>query len=97
MDFKLELVLIPVADVDRAKAFYEEQAGFKLDVDHRAGDRFRVVQLTPPGSACSIAFGVGITTSEPGRRAACTSSSPTSRRRGPSSPAAASRSARSAT
>ena len=66
MDFKLELVLIPVADVDRAKAFYEEQAGFKLDVDHRAGDSFRVVQLTPPGSACSIAFGVGITTAEPG-------------------------------
>ena len=67
MDFKLELVLIPVADVDRAKAFYEEQAGFKLDVDHRAGDSFRVVQLTPPGSACSIAFGVGITTSDPGQ------------------------------
>ena len=67
MDFKLELVLIPVADVDRAKAFYEQQAGFKLDVDHRAGDSFRVVQLTPPGSACSIAFGVGITTAEPGQ------------------------------
>lgn len=54
MDWKLELVLIPVADVDRAKAFYIEQAGFNLDVDHRAGDDFRVVQLTPPGSACSI-------------------------------------------
>lgn len=66
MDFKLELVLIPVADPDRAKAFYEEQAGFTLDVDHRAGDSFRVIQLTPPGSACSVAFGVGITTSEPG-------------------------------
>lgn len=54
MDWKLELVVIPVADVDRAKAFYIEQAGFNLDVDHRAGDDFRVVQLTPPGSACSI-------------------------------------------
>jgi catechol 2,3-dioxygenase-like lactoylglutathione lyase family enzyme len=54
VDWKLELVIIPVSDVDRAKAFYIEQAGFKLDVDHRAGDDFRVVQLTPPGSACSI-------------------------------------------
>jgi len=53
VDWKLELVVVPVADVDRAKAFYLEQAGFNLDVDHRAGD-FRVVQLTPPGSACSI-------------------------------------------
>jgi predicted enzyme related to lactoylglutathione lyase len=53
VDWKLELVIVPVADVDRAKAFYEGQAGFHLDVDHRAGD-FRVVQLTPPGSACSI-------------------------------------------
>jgi predicted enzyme related to lactoylglutathione lyase len=55
VDWKLELVVVPVADVDRAKAFYIEQAGFNLDVDHRAGD-FRVVQLTPPGSACSIAL-----------------------------------------
>lgn len=54
MEWKLELVAIPVADVDRAKAFYIEKAGFNLDVDHRAGDDFRVVQLTPPGSACSI-------------------------------------------
>ncbi len=54
MDFKLELVLVPVTDVDRAKAFYTENAGFNLDVDHRAGDNFRVVQMTPPGSACSI-------------------------------------------
>jgi catechol 2,3-dioxygenase-like lactoylglutathione lyase family enzyme len=67
MDFKLELVLIPVSDVDGAKAFYEERAGFTLDVDHRAGDSFRVVQLTPPGSACSIAFGLGITTADPGQ------------------------------
>jgi hypothetical protein len=54
MDFKLELVLIPVADVDKVKAFYMDNAGFRLDVDHSAGEDFRVVQLTPPGSACSI-------------------------------------------
>jgi catechol 2,3-dioxygenase-like lactoylglutathione lyase family enzyme len=54
MDFKLELVILPVADVDRAKAFYINQAGFRLDVDHQAGEDFRVVQLTPPGSACSV-------------------------------------------
>src|SRR5215212_3996540 len=66
MDYKLELVIIPVADVDRAKAFYTEKMGFKLDVDHRAGDTFRVVQMTPPGSACSISIGVGITDATPG-------------------------------
>jgi hypothetical protein len=66
MDYTLELVVLPVANVDCAKAFYLERAGFTLDVDHRAGDEFRVVQLTPPGSACSIAFGVGITSAEPG-------------------------------
>jgi catechol 2,3-dioxygenase-like lactoylglutathione lyase family enzyme len=66
MDYKLELVLIPVSDVDRAKTFYAENAGFNLDVDHRAGDDFRVVQLTPPGSACSIALGTGITDAAPG-------------------------------
>jgi predicted enzyme related to lactoylglutathione lyase len=54
VDWKLELVVVPVSDVDRAKAFYTDQAGFNLDVDHRAGEDFRVVQLTPPGSACSI-------------------------------------------
>src|SRR5579872_6659314 len=54
MDFRLELVVVPVSDVDRAKAFYIDQAGFTCDVDHRAGEDFRVVQLTPPGSACSI-------------------------------------------
>jgi catechol 2,3-dioxygenase-like lactoylglutathione lyase family enzyme len=54
MDFKLELVIIPVTDVDRAKEFYAERAGFRLDVDHRAGEDFRIVQLTPPGSACSV-------------------------------------------
>ena len=65
MDLKLELVVVPVSDVDRAKAFYEG-AGFNLDVDHRAGDAFRVVQLTPPGSACSITIGTGLTQAVPG-------------------------------
>jgi catechol 2,3-dioxygenase-like lactoylglutathione lyase family enzyme len=54
MDFKLELIVIPVAEVDKVKAFYMDKAGFHLDVDHSAGEDFRVVQLTPPGSACSI-------------------------------------------
>ena len=54
MDWKLELVMVPVSDVDRAKSFYSEQAGFVVDVDHSAGEDFRVVQMTPPGSACSI-------------------------------------------
>jgi catechol 2,3-dioxygenase-like lactoylglutathione lyase family enzyme len=54
MDYKLELIVIPVADLDRAKAFYSEQVGFAVDVDHRAGEDFRVIQLTPRGSACSI-------------------------------------------
>jgi predicted enzyme related to lactoylglutathione lyase len=56
VDWKLELIVVPVVDVDRAKAFYIEQAGFDLHVDHSAGDDFRVVQLTPPGSACAIAL-----------------------------------------
>jgi len=56
MDFKLALVVIPVSDVDKVKAFYADKAGFRLDVDHRAGEDFRVVQLTPPGSACSISL-----------------------------------------
>jgi catechol 2,3-dioxygenase-like lactoylglutathione lyase family enzyme len=60
MDWKLELVAIPVSDVDRAKAFYVEQVGFVADHDHAVSDAIRFVQLTPPGSACSIAFGVGI-------------------------------------
>jgi catechol 2,3-dioxygenase-like lactoylglutathione lyase family enzyme len=55
MDWKLELIVVPTADVDRSKAFYLEQAGFELLVDHRAGEDFRVVQMTPPGSACAIA------------------------------------------
>ena len=66
MDWKLELVLVPVSDVDRAKAFYTEKAGFDLDLDHRVGEEFRVVQLTPPGSACSITIGTGITDAAPG-------------------------------
>ena len=66
MDFKLELVLIPVSDVDRAKAFYSEQAGFQLDVDTIPTEGFRVVQLTPPGSACSITIGTGLTDAVPG-------------------------------
>lgn len=59
VDMRLELVILPVGDVDRARAFYE-RAGFRLDVDHRPNDDFRVVQLTPPGSACSITFGIGL-------------------------------------
>ncbi|HEX6578808.1 MAG TPA: glyoxalase superfamily protein [Jiangellaceae bacterium] len=66
MDWKLELVLVPVSDVDRAKAFYAEQCGFHLDVDHHPSDEFRVVQMTPPGSACSISVGRGITRATPG-------------------------------
>jgi len=66
MDFKLELVLIPVADVDRAKAFYTENVGFNLDVDTSPVEGFRVVQMTPPGSACSITVGTGITDAAPG-------------------------------
>lgn len=59
VDMKLEVVVLPVADVDRAKSFYE-RVGFNLDVDHDTGEQFRVVQFTPPGSACSIIFGVGL-------------------------------------
>jgi catechol 2,3-dioxygenase-like lactoylglutathione lyase family enzyme len=66
VDYKLELVLIPVSDVDRAKAFYVDQLGFNLDVDHQPNDEFRVVQMTPPGSACSVTIGIGITDAPPG-------------------------------
>jgi catechol 2,3-dioxygenase-like lactoylglutathione lyase family enzyme len=66
MDMRLEVVLVPVSDVDRAKAFYTESLGFELDVDHRVSDEFRVVQVTPPGSACSVVIGTGITDAEPG-------------------------------
>ena len=66
MDYKLELVAVPVSDVDRAKAFYTEQAGFNADHDHTVNENLRFVQLTPPGSACSIAIGQGVVDSEPG-------------------------------
>ena len=66
MDWKLELVAIPVSDVDRAKSFYTDQAGFNADHDHQVSEALRFVQLTPPGSACSIAIGTGVTTTEPG-------------------------------
>jgi catechol 2,3-dioxygenase-like lactoylglutathione lyase family enzyme len=66
MDWKIELVAIPVTDVDRAKAFYVEQVGFHADHDHRVNDALRFVQLTPPGSACSIVMGTGITEMPPG-------------------------------
>jgi predicted enzyme related to lactoylglutathione lyase len=66
MDFKLELVAVPVSDVDRAKAFYTEKAGFNADHDHKISDELRFVQLTPPGSACSIALGTGVTDAPPG-------------------------------
>jgi predicted enzyme related to lactoylglutathione lyase len=66
MDFKLELVVIPVSDVDRAKAFYVDKIGFVADHDHTVSEDVRFVQLTPPGSACSIAFGKGLTEAEPG-------------------------------
>jgi predicted enzyme related to lactoylglutathione lyase len=66
MDFKLELISVPVSDVDRAKAFYADQAGFNLDHDHRVTDELRFVQLTPPGSACSIAIGQGLSQQQPG-------------------------------
>ncbi len=72
MDYRLELVPIPVSDVDRAKTFYAQKVGFNVDhdvngsTDHRVSDEMRVVQLTPPGSACSIAFGIGILDTQPG-------------------------------
>jgi catechol 2,3-dioxygenase-like lactoylglutathione lyase family enzyme len=66
MDLKLELVLVPVTDVDRAKSFYTDRAGFNMDVDTSPMEGFRVVQLTPPGSACSIGIGLGITDATPG-------------------------------
>ncbi|MFE2996129.1 VOC family protein [Nocardia sp. NPDC059246] len=66
MDMKLEVVVLPVADVDRAKAFYTERLGFRLDADFPVDDGYRVVQVTPPGSECSIIFGTGVTAAEPG-------------------------------
>ncbi|HWV25053.1 MAG TPA: glyoxalase superfamily protein [Thermomicrobiales bacterium] len=66
MDWKIELIVIPVSDVNRAKTFYVEKLGFNADHDHQVTDDLRFVQLTPPGSACSIAVGTGITNAAPG-------------------------------
>src|SRR3954447_6574463 len=66
MDFKLELVCVPVSDVDRAKEFYVDKVGFNADHDHRVNESLRFVQLTPPGSGCSICLGEGLTTMAPG-------------------------------
>ena len=66
MYFRLEVVQVPVSDVDRAKAFYSEQAGFDLDRDHQVSDDVRVVQLTPPGSGCAIVIGTGLSEMAPG-------------------------------
>jgi catechol 2,3-dioxygenase-like lactoylglutathione lyase family enzyme len=66
MEYKLEVVIVPVSDIDRAKAFYSDQVGFVVDVDAQPTENFRVVQLTPPGSACSIAIGKGLAEAEPG-------------------------------
>ena len=66
MDWKLEVLTVPVADVDRALEFYAGKLGFRQDSDYRAGEEFRVVQVTPPGSACSVVFGSGLPTAEPG-------------------------------
>jgi catechol 2,3-dioxygenase-like lactoylglutathione lyase family enzyme len=72
VDWKLEVVIVPVSDVDRAKAFYADTLGFTVDTDHSAGDSFRVVQVTPPGSACSIVFGKGMgNSSTPGSLKGC--------------------------
>ena len=79
MDMKLELIMVPVTDVDRAKAFYEK-VGFVADHDQTVSDEIRFVQLTPPGSACSIAIGKGVTEMAPGSPTTCRSSSRTSRR-----------------
>ena len=66
MDYQIQVVTVPVTDVDQAAAFYSQQAGFVLDVDYHPAGAFRVVQLTPPGSACSVQFGVGLTDAAPG-------------------------------
>ena len=66
MDWRLELVQVPVSDVDRAKRFYTEKAGFNADHDHRVSDEIRFVQLTPPGSSCSISIGTGLSDMKPG-------------------------------
>src|SRR5206468_2495890 len=66
MDWKIEVVVVPVSDVDRAKHFYSEQVGFQVDVDRTMSETFRVVQMTPPGSACSVTIGTGLAAMQPG-------------------------------
>ena len=66
MEYKIELIILPVSDVDRAKAFYADQVGFNVDHDQRVDENLRFVQITPPGSACSIAFGEGLVDTAPG-------------------------------
>ncbi|HZE32837.1 MAG TPA: VOC family protein [Actinoallomurus sp.] len=66
MDYRIEVITLPVSDVDRAKRFYTERAGFTLDVDYHPNSEFRVVQITPPGSSCSVQFGIGLTAATPG-------------------------------
>ena len=83
-EFRLEVVVLPVSDVDRAKAFYEG-LGWRLDADFAVEDGYRVVQLTPPGSSCSVNFGEGVTSARPARARDCSSSSTTSTRRVPTS------------
>ena len=90
VDMKLEVVVIPVADVDRAKSFYGGLA-WRLDADFVVGEEFRVVQFTPPGSPCSIHFGTGVKSAVPGTAQGLISSFRTSRRRAPNSPIAVSR------
>ena len=83
-DMKLEVVVIPVSDVDRAKSFYTK-LGWRLDAEFTKGDAFRGLQFTPPGSACSVHFGKGITSAAPGSAVASSWSCPTSRQRAPAS------------
>ena len=92
MDYKLELIAVPVSDVDRAKAFYTEQAGFNADHDHTVNENLRFVQLTPPGSACSIAIGQGVVDTQPGSVKGLQLVVETPTPRAPSWPGAASRS-----
>jgi catechol 2,3-dioxygenase-like lactoylglutathione lyase family enzyme len=66
MNYHIEVITLPVSDVDRAVSFYTDRAGFSLDVDYQPNSKFRVVQLTPPGSSCSVQFGVGLTDATPG-------------------------------
>ena len=91
MDWRLELIAIPVTDVDRAKRFYTDGAGFNADHDHQVSEDLRFVQLTPPGSACSITIGTGVTDAEPGSVRGSRWSSTTSTLRGPSLSSAVSR------